>query len=610
MRNTFILLFSYALFSHAQKECSYWMMANQAGLDFNTIQPTPFLGSNTFSNGGCASVADSAGNLLFYANSSNVWNKQHLVMANGSGLSGNYGGYPLVFVVKQPGNSNCYYLFQYTYFNSPVGLLYSVVDMNLAAGLGSVTAKSVTLATPPTHRFGAVRHANGIDIWILTHDFGSSNFNAYLLTAAGFNTVATVSSSGFSYTTVDPGFIISASPNGRKLAANVFVTGNNPYSSIELYDFNRSTGVVSNAVNLGYPCERNDFSPDGTKLYSCNTGAIVQWDLCAGAIPAIIASLDTVGLPFAGSSGLQFFQAAPNGKIYGARNGLKYLSVINSPNTKGVQCNYKDSGQTLGGRAGVMVPKFYGYSFAKSPGIFTYKKDSTQCAAASFTAPCLAAGGYTGVTWLFGDPQSGAANSNTLSSSQHTFSFPGTYKVKLVLQGAGFADTLEQTLSFGSPAPSVTVTGRQTICKGENTTVSANGANSYSWSSGAQTPSISLSPSVTVAYTVTGSYTNTACKSQKIVTLTVQGCTGFEGEILSEIQIKVFPNPAGDELFYSINEVAKHCFAVCDISGRVLAKGQGLSSIGKIDLITYSAGMYILTISVGDKTKSSKFVVR
>ncbi len=57
------------------------------------------------------------------------------------------------------------------------------------------------------------------------------------------------------------------------------------------------------------------------------------------------------------------------------------------------------------------------------------------------------------------------------------------------------------------------------ICQGNSLVVTASGANSYSWSTGAQTASVSLSPSVTTVYTVTAFNGN--CSAIKLVTVTV-----------------------------------------------------------------------------------------
>ncbi|WP_317898835.1 T9SS type A sorting domain-containing protein [Aurantibacillus circumpalustris] len=59
-----------------------------------------------------------------------------------------------------------------------------------------------------------------------------------------------------------------------------------------------------------------------------------------------------------------------------------------------------------------------------------------------------------------------------------------------------------------------------TICQGNSIVLTASGAASYSWSTGAPTSSVSLNPSTTTTYTVTGFYG--LCNVPKTVTITVQ----------------------------------------------------------------------------------------
>jgi hypothetical protein len=59
-----------------------------------------------------------------------------------------------------------------------------------------------------------------------------------------------------------------------------------------------------------------------------------------------------------------------------------------------------------------------------------------------------------------------------------------------------------------------------TICQGTSTTISANGASTYSWNSGETTPSITVSPSSTTSYSVTGTDSK-GCSSEAVGTLTV-----------------------------------------------------------------------------------------
>lgn len=69
------------------------------------------------------------------------------------------------------------------------------------------------------------------------------------------------------------------------------------------------------------------------------------------------------------------------------------------------------------------------------------------------------------------------------------------------------------TLNISSPNP--------TICPGASVTLVAFGANTYSWNTGANTNTISVSPVSTTVYTVVGTFTNTQCSSSKTIEVSV-----------------------------------------------------------------------------------------
>jgi len=66
--------------------------------------------------------------------------------------------------------------------------------------------------------------------------------------------------------------------------------------------------------------------------------------------------------------------------------------------------------------------------------------------------------------------------------------------------------------------PTVTVNS-VTICDGQTATLTANGASSYSWTTGDITNPVSVSPSITTTYTVTG--TTSGCSNTAVSTVTV-----------------------------------------------------------------------------------------
>ena len=71
----------------SQNEAKKWYFGANAGLDFAANPPTVLVNSAMNVLEGCASIADAAGNLLFYTNGLEVYNNEHQVMPNGDDLN-------------------------------------------------------------------------------------------------------------------------------------------------------------------------------------------------------------------------------------------------------------------------------------------------------------------------------------------------------------------------------------------------------------------------------------------------------------------------------------------------------------------------------------------
>ncbi len=518
----------------------------------------------------CSSIADNNANLLFYTDGSTVWDATHNIMANGSGLSGSAGYYgQTVIITKQPGANSYYYIFHVSpqnCTNCTGTLYYSVVDMSLASGSGSVITKNVAVYTGSVSgKVTATRHCNGTDIWILNKDsFGwwtsstssgtyTPNFRAYLLTSAGLNTTAVVSSAAaVVYNNNWGGYdyygCIKLSPNGKKLASanynnSVNWGSNNPF---ELYDFDNTTGAVTNSLVLsssssntwgGWSCE---FSPDGTKLYGSSwywtgtayQGYVSQWDICAGSPTAIAASETSVATSNNWSGTMQL---APNGKIYVSTGNFssQTLDVITAPNQLGANCGYSVQLQSTS-------PKNTWYSLPNMmtsyliqrppPTPFTYTANLSLygCYTASFntvyspsTIIGCSASGYSlsSVQWNFGDPASGSANTSTLQNPMHVFTNLGTYTVNLILYYTcgGGTDTLKQVVNITQPCLTVNSTSITCANLGSATVqaLGSPGPFSYTWMPTNQTNPVAtgLSP---------GSYTITVNDQSNSFTYTAQ----------------------------------------------------------------------------------------
>ena len=94
-----------------------------------------------------------------------------------------------------------------------------------------------------------------------------------------------------------------------------------------------------------------------------------------------------------------------------------------------------------------------------------------------------------------------------------------------IIAGTPLVDTLNNVFcnytgggSTGN-APTVSINGNITICSGESTTITASGADSYSWNNGQNTASINVNPTSTTTYTVVGS--NNFGTDTETITVTV-----------------------------------------------------------------------------------------
>lgn len=97
----------------------------------------------------------------------------------------------------------------------------------------------------------------------------------------------------------------------------------------------------------------------------------------------------------------------------------------------------------------------------------------------------------------------------------------GTYSISLIVSNSLGADTLVRVVNVVS-VPSLTVTASSpTSCAGQAVTLTASGANTYSWSpTGLTNPTVVVTPTTTTIYTVTGRNTFN-CSSAKTVSIAV-----------------------------------------------------------------------------------------
>ncbi len=365
--SAFVLVFS-ALTSYAQ-EYDIVYFGDKAGLNFSTNPPTVITNSQMVAPEACSTISDSNGNLLFYTNGQTVWNRNHAIMMNGTGLSGGASSMETLILPK-PGSTTLYYIITVDEVGGSGGMRYSIVDITLAGGNGAVVAssKNTLLRTPTTEKLTAIKRCDG-NFWVLSHGWNSNTFYADVLDASGFSSTVTSNIGTIHQNGTGPnGNGVNAvgkmvfSEQGDRIALAI-----RNMNVFEVYDFDIATGVVSNPITLSSPSYNTAygvaFSPDGSKLYGTVilSGRLYQFDLQAGN-QAQIASSGTLVGTFSDLAGGVFL--GRDGKLYisnmiGQLNGKLNMGMVNAPNNPAVSCGFSASGINLGGKKCLVgVPNF------------------------------------------------------------------------------------------------------------------------------------------------------------------------------------------------------------------------------------------------------------
>jgi hypothetical protein len=199
--------------------------------------------------------------------------------------------------------------------------------------LGDVvnTEINIPLIAPVCEKITAVLKANSVNYWVIAHGWNNNNFYIYEVTPMGVNTTPIITSignihAGGSGNLNSVGYM-KTSPFQNKLA---LVNRNN--TSIDVYDFNNATGVVSNQVSIPMPGNvlyGIEFSMSGSYLYVENKDTLCRYEFSTGVLQGIL--IDNMSVFSNTNIAIRAMQMGPDGKIYVSIRDHDYLSVISNP---------------------------------------------------------------------------------------------------------------------------------------------------------------------------------------------------------------------------------------------------------------------------------------
>lgn len=354
--------------------------APQTGQKFSNSNPNwPYIFSNGSSN-----ICDSTfGKLILISNGMQLFDTIGNIIENGDSLvPGNiysHNAYPNSpytqgSLIIPKGTNSEFYLFIPTVSDSLYNILwinstglkapydmlnYCIVDMNMNGGNGKVILKNKSILKNvelSKVMMQACKHSNGKDWWLLKHGFDSNRIYRFLVTKDSiygpFSQYFNQPKWGYSDNFGQSAF----SKDGKKYAA-VMGKGNKLF----LADFNRCDGMLSNERIFNIPIDSTTFpywdnqnsfdsistglcfSPNNDFIYLSKSFNIYQFEY--DEIDSNLAwhqvkhGADTTNIAFEYYSQLYL---APNNRIYIGKFGGNFyqFSTIDSPNNKGVSCNF------------------------------------------------------------------------------------------------------------------------------------------------------------------------------------------------------------------------------------------------------------------------------
>ena len=289
-------------------------------------------------------------------------------------------------ILKKPESDSLYYIIIFdfvdgcvTNFSSACVLQYAEIDMSQNNGLGKViSTNNKLLETPITDsKLTASKHANGRDWWIVIKEWQTNKWFKFFLNPKGIEGPYSQSIGNSMAGFIESGTYATFSNDGNFFLSS-YVSRNPLRSGIEIMDFDRCTGLMSNirtiemeTDSLGwYGCSGLAFSPSDQYLYIVRLSKIWQVDMWSNdwqsSLTLLIDTTDNNLLDF------EKTYLAPDGKIYiGNSCAAVGLTVINNPEAQGTACNITYS-NTFGilpqSYCGGAVPNMPNFKLGALPG--------------------------------------------------------------------------------------------------------------------------------------------------------------------------------------------------------------------------------------------------
>lgn len=352
-------------------------------------------------------------------------------------------------------------------------------------------------------------------------------------------------------------------------ASTICTGGSSTLTASGASTYSWSTGATGNSLVVS-PSSNTTYSIIGINGVCSATSAIsinVSSAISVNIIPS--ASVSCSGAPVV--------LTANGASTYTWNTGSNSTTISVTPS---VSTNYTVNGNsgTCSGSTVITI------GVSTNPSVSSITSNSTTCATAIPQSATLTASGASTYSWSTG---AGSVSTVVSPSVTTTYTVTGT-------NASGCSNTSQITVTV-NPLPTVNViTSNPLICTQptqQTATLTASGASTYSWNTGATSAVVAVSPSTTTTYTVIGTDAN-GCQNSSVFTQSVSVCSGVEEQIISN-EFTVYPNPNNGS--FSIHTSTGGVFEIYNQLGQVIfnfEKQEGIEETIKIDNL--AEGVYYM----------------
>lgn len=275
--------------------------------------------------------------------------------------------------------------------------------------------------------------------------------------------------------------------------------------------------VFFGSTYTNFAVSTNGFIVLGAGMPNTFTGYGSAYPNVAKARPSIGACYSDLNLSNTGTVTVYTVGVTPNRKVVINWTGAQYYVSSGTITTQAII--YETSNdievhttQATGNNTGVE-----GIQNATGTGAFWVNgRNSTNFVVNTPDAYRFSPASYS-YSWT---PSTFLTSTNVANPSANTVTNNITYSLNvLASNGCSNSGTVDLAVGVG---PTISISGGTAVaCGGSTVNLSASGADSYSWSTGSNNASISVTPSVTTAYSVVGTSTAFACPTTVVKTVTV-----------------------------------------------------------------------------------------